>query len=320
MKRNSKNKRNLLIVLSVAVLAAVYIFASSLGSLFSVSGSRSYDDAPRDSFAIINISGTIQASPSSPLDSYSYDHSRLMSYVDSLMEDEGNHGILLKVNSGGGTVYHSDEMYEKLLEYKEKTGRPIYAYFEQTAASGAYYISCAEDYISANRNCWTGSIGVIISYTNISGLYEKLGMEEIIISTGENKGMGSSASPLTDEQRRIYQSLVDESYERFVTIVALARKMDARDVLPLADGRVYTAKQAIENGLIDNVESYEEALARMEELTGVPGYEKVFTRSVSLLDYIFYSIQETMPKSDMESINELTSSRLQGVPLYYWQR
>ena len=199
MKRNSKNKRNLLIVLSVAVLAAVYIFASSLGSLFSVSGSRSYDDAPRDSFAIINISGTIQASPSSPLDSYSYDHSRLMSYVDSLMEDEGNHGILLKVNSGGGTVYHSDEMYEKLLEYKEKTGRPIYAYFEQTAASGAYYISCAADYISANRNCWTGSIGVIISYTNISGLYEKLGMEEIIISTGENKGMGSSASPLTDE-------------------------------------------------------------------------------------------------------------------------
>ena len=320
MKRNSKNKRNLLIVLSVAVLAAVYIFASSLGSLFSVSGSRSYDDAPRDSFAIINISGTIQASPSSPLDSYSYDHSRLMSYVDSLMEDEGNHGILLKVNSGGGTVYHSDEMYEKLLEYKEKTGRPIYAYFEQTAASGAYYISCAADYISANRNCWTGSIGVIISYTNISGLYEKLGMEEFIISTGENKGMGSSASPLTDEQRRIYQSLVDESYERFVTIVALARKMDARDVLPLADGRVYTAKQAMENGLIDNVESYEEALARMEELTGVPGYEKVFTRSVSLLDYIFYSIQEIMPKSDMESINELTSSRLQGVPLYYWQR
>lgn len=320
MKRNSKNKRNLLIVLSVAVLAAVYIFASSLGSLFSVSGSRSYDDAPRDSFAIINISGTIQASPSSPLDSYSYDHSRLMSYVDSLMEDEGNHGILLKVNSGGGTVYHSDEMYEKLLEYKEKTGRPIYAYFEQTAASGAYYISCAADYISANRNCWTGSIGVIISYTNISGLYEKLGMEEIIISTGENKGMGSSASPLTDEQRRIYQSLVDESYERFVTIVALARKMDARDVLPLADGRVYTAKQAMENGLIDNVESYEKALARMEELTGVPGYEKVFARSVSLLDYIFYSIQEIMPKSDMESINELTSSRLQGVPLYYWQR
>ena len=102
--------------------------------------------------------------------------------------------------------------------------------------------------------------------------------------------------------------------------VALARKMDARDVLPLADGRVYTAKQAMENGLIDNVESYDEALARMEELTGVPGYEKVFTRSVSLLDYIFYSIQEVLPKSDMESINEITSSRLQGVPLYYWQR
>lgn len=320
MKKSNKSKRNLLIVLSVIVLAAVYIFASSLGSLFSAPVGQRQADAPRDSFAIINISGTIQASPSSPLDTYSYDHSRLMNYVDSLIEDEGNHGILLKVNSGGGTVYHSDEMYEKLLEYKEKTGRPVYAYFEQTAASGAYYISCAADYISANRNCWTGSIGVIISYTNISGLYEKLGMEEIIISTGENKGMGSSASPLTEEQRRIYQSLVDESYERFVTIVALARDMDARDVLPLADGRVYTAKQAMENGLIDNVESYDEALARMEELTGVPGYEKVFSRSVSLLDYIFYSIQEVLPKSDMESINELTSSRLQGVPLYYRQR
>ena len=321
MKKQRDMKKYLLIAVGAATLVFMFALASSIGA--AVKGAVPAEDmdyAPEKSFAIINIAGTIQEAPVSPLDNYSYNHSNLMEYVDMLMEDETNHGILLRVNSGGGTVFHSDEMYLKLMEYKEKTGRPIHAYFEQTAASGAYYISCAADHISANRNCWTGSIGVILSYTSMAGLYDKLGLEEIIISTGDNKGMGSSGTELTDEQRAIYQSLVDESYEVFTDIVAKARNMDIETVKKLADGRVYTAKQALENGLIDGVGTWENAVAQMQELTGAQPYEKIFDVQATLLDYILYGMADVMPKSDVQALNDMASSQLAGVPLYLYRQ
>ncbi|MEG1863076.1 MAG: signal peptide peptidase SppA, partial [Oscillospiraceae bacterium] len=269
---------------------------------------------------IININGTIQASPDTAFTQVSYDHNKIMAYIDELIKDDNNFGILLKVNSGGGTVYHSDEMYSKLMEYKEKTGRPVHAYFKEVAASGAYYISCAADYISANKNCWTGSIGVIISYTNLKGLYDKLGMEEIIISSGTNKGMGSAAQVLTKEQRDIYQGLVDESYDNFVNIVAQGRKIDKEKVIQLADGRVYTASQALENKLIDKVETWQEALDGMTELTGVECYEKNLMSNGSYLSYLIGEYKSATPKSDMQAVEEMLSKDLNGVPLYYYQR
>lgn len=319
MENKKNTKRNALIVLAVISVVFVFIMAGCTSSFIRGVTADDMEYVPDESFAVINISGTIQSSPDSPLDTYSYNHDRLMNYVDELMQDETNHGILLRVNSGGGTVFHSDEMYLKLMEYKKVTGRPVHAYFEQTAASGAYYISCAADYISANRNCWTGSIGVIISYTNVRGLYDKLGLEEIIISTGSNKGMGSPAGTLTDEQRAIYQYLVDESYEVFVDIVAQSRKMDIDSVKTLADGRVYTAAQAAENGLVDRVGTWEEAVGEMERLTGAESYEKVFYSNVSWIDYLLYGMAKVLPKSDIQALGELASSELSGVPLYMYQ-
>ena len=315
MEKKKNAKRNRLIALAVLSVILVVMFTGCVSSLLGAGISVEQVEM-EDSFAIIPISGTIQAAPDSPMDTTGYNHSNLMKFVDSLMEDETNHGILLKVNSGGGTVYHSDEFYLKLMEYKEVTGRPIHAYFEQTAASGAYYISCAADYISANRNCRTGSIGVIISYVNMKGLYEKLGLEEIIISTGDNKGMGSSAGTLTDEQRAIYQALIDESYDVFTDIVAQSRDMDIETVRTLADGRVSSATQAVENGLIDKVEGWEDALANMELTTGVKGYVKTFASSATLLDYLFYKLEDIIPVSDMQAVAELTESSLSGVPMY----
>ena len=317
MEKQKKSKRNVLIMMAVISLVLVFSMASCMGAVVSGVADLDMEQQPENSFAIINIAGTIQAAPDSPVDNYSYNHANLTSYVDSLMEDETNHGILLKVNSGGGTVYHSDEMYLKLMEYKEKTGRPVYAYFEQTAASGAYYISCAADYIGANRNCWTGSIGVIISYVNMSEFMDKLGVEEVIISTGDNKGMGSSMSPLTEEQRAIYQSLVDDSYDRFTSIVARARGMDIDSVKTLADGRVYTAAQAVENGLIDSMMSWDEMLEKVGEETGAQPYEKTFYSDASWLDYFMYSISKVSPKTDLQILGEKISSPLTGVPLYY---
>ncbi len=321
MEKRNNSKRNGLIILAVICLAFVFGLSSCIGSAFSglADMEMETDIPPENSFAIINIAGTIQSAPDSPMDTYSYNHSNLINYVDELIEDDGNKGILLRVNSGGGTVFHSDEMYLKLMEYKEKTGRPVHAYFEQTAASGAYYISCAAEHIMANRNCWTGSIGVIISYINMEGLFDKLGVEEIIIATGDNKGMGSSASSLTEEQRAIYQSLVDESYETFVNIVADARNMPLEQVKTLADGRVYTAQQALENGLVDSIGLWEDAVYDMEMKTGRQGYEKVFDSYATIFDYLLYGAARLKPVSDMETLSRMAESELSGVPLYMYK-
>ena len=222
----------------------------------SVSGDSNIELPNKDFVGVINIEGEIGASSSNSLTSDStYNHDFYLKYIEKMEKSDKNKGILLYVDSPGGAVYESDEMYLKLMEYKEKTKRPIWAYFASQACSGGYYISMAADKIYANRNCWTGSIGVIVSLTNCKKLYDKLGIKEIDITSGKNKAMGSQGLELTKEQRGILQSLVDEAYDQFVGIVADGRKMDKSAVKKIADGRIYSAKQAKEINLVDEVGS-----------------------------------------------------------------
>ena len=199
---------------------------------------------PEEDFVgVLNIVGTIQANSSNSIsltgsDDGQYNHNLYMKYVDELEKSKNNKAILLYVNSPGGTVYESDELYLKLMEYKEKTKRPVYAYFGSQACSGAYYISMAADKIYTNRNTWTGSIGVIVSLTNYKKLYDKLGIKEIDITSGKNKSMGSGGLDLTDEQYDILQSLVDEAYDQFAGIVSEGRGIDIATVKKIADGRI----------------------------------------------------------------------------------
>lgn len=214
---------------------------------------------------VLYAEGTIQSS-SSASSQDSYQHDWIMARVDDMMNDPDNEGIMLYVNSPGGSVYQSDELYLKLKEYKETTERPFYVYFGETAASGGYYIAAAGDYICANRNTLTGSIGVYMGpILSAEGLLKKLGIEVDIIKSSKNKAMGNGYENMTDEQRAIYQSVVDEMYDQFVSVVAEGRGLSAEQVRTLGDGRVYTAAQALENGLIDRICSFEEAIDVMRE-------------------------------------------------------
>ncbi len=195
-----------------------------------------------------------------------YNHQYLLNAIDTMMYDDENKGIILYINTPGGSVYASDELYLKIKEYQDVTGRPVYSSMQSQATSGGYYISAPCDKIIANRNCWTGSIGVTMgSIIDVSGLLDKLGVKTTTITSGDNKAMGSSTEPLTAEQREILQSLIDEAYDQFVGIVAEGRKMSVEEVKVLADGRIYTAKQALENGLIDKIGTYEEAVTDMQQ-------------------------------------------------------
>lgn len=226
---------------------------------------------PEEDFVgVLNIVGTIQANSSGNIslsgsDDDQYNHNLYMKYVDELEKSKNNKAILLYVNSPGGTVYESDELYLKLMEYKEKTKRPVYAYFGSQACSGAYYISMAADKIYTNRNTWTGSIGVIVSLTNYKKLYDKLGIKEIDITSGKNKSMGSGGLDLTDEQYDILQSLVDEAYDQFAGIVSEGRGIDIATVKKIADGRIYSAKQAKEKKLVDEIGTEDELKALIQK-------------------------------------------------------
>ena len=274
-----------------------------------------------DFYAVIDIYGTIQAVPDTSTDllsgaTISYDHSYYMELVNILMTTDNCMGIILDVDSPGGTVYESDEFYLKLMEYKDVTGKPIYAYFRSTACSGAYYIAMAADKVYANRNCTTGSIGVIMSTYNLAGLFDKVGIEEVLITSGENKGMGSIGSEMTEGQLAIYQSVVDESYEQFVNIVATGRNMDVVAVKALADGRIYTANQALQAGLIDEICGAEGFYNIMNQ--EAPCYDLSYSGANDFWSMLFATANnfKTTAKTEAQVTLEWISQFGSGVPMY----
>ena len=278
-----KNQRGLIVFIIVAVvvlLVTIFKFLMPVGDAaprekstikynyrnpFSILTGRQSDSTtithlPGQKYiARLYIEGTIQEANST------YNQDWLLETIEELADDPFNKGIILNVNSPGGTVYEADELYLALLKYRGKN-KPVYAYFESMAASGGYYIACAATKIVANRNTLTGSIGVIAGQSlDLTGLMENYGVKSETIHAGKNKNMGNYNEPMTDEQRQILQSIADECYEQFTEIVANARKMSIDKVQELADGRVYTAKQALSAGLVDSIGSFDDAEKLMEE-------------------------------------------------------
>lgn len=290
-------------------------------SLKSVALSAGDVSIPSEDFiGVVKVEGVIQDTSESESifsSTEGYNHKNTLKYIDEMMNSRENKGIILYVNSPGGGVYESDELYLKLKQYKEETGRPVWTYMSSQACSGGYYISMASDKIYANRNCWTGSIGVITSLTNVKGLYDKLGIQEIDITSGPNKAMGSSGLEMTDEQRAILQGLVDEAYEQFAGIVAEGRNMDIETVKPIADGRIYSAKQALELGLIDKVDTYDNMQKEMSDYIG----EDVMIYTPSVEENIFASLFSKMEglksKSDAQVISDYLEKQGNGGMMYY---
>ena len=318
-------KKKQTIGLIIAVILFVFtgvisVFTNTVSRVVladSLAGATDFTDSedfPEDSYiAIVQVTGTIQQQTSTNIfeTAEGYQHNSTMSYIDDLMDDENNAGILLYVDSPGGTVYESEELYDKLMEYKE-TGRPIWTYMAHYAASGGYMISMTSDKIYANKNTTTGSIGVILSTYDLSGLYEKLGIRYVSITSGANK----DSSLLTDEQIAIYQEQINESYEAFVEKVALGRNMDVDEVKELADGRTYTANQALSNGLIDEISSYDDMANEMCSYFGVYDLYQPETKE-NIFSAIFSKIMNNLPKSDSQVLSEKAEGMESGVLMYY---
>jgi len=206
---------------------------------------------------------------------YEGEDSFAMKQIQRVRDDQEVVGVVLRVNSPGGTVTGSDYIYHHLRELVDRRKLPIAVSMGSVCASGGYYISMAvgnqQNVIFAEPSTWTGSIGVIIPHFDVSGGLTKLGVTEDSIASGPLKKMGTPTRPMTEAERKIMQTLVDETFKDFKEIVANGRakfKSDRAALDKVATGQIFTAKQALANGLVDRIGFVEDAIARVTELAG----------------------------------------------------
>jgi protease IV len=281
-----------------------------------------YADVTSDHIAVVFVEGVISSATSTGIlsEGSGYDHQFILDSIDLAIDNDSNKGLMIYVNSPGGGVYESDELYLKIKEYQEFTGRPVYTYMGPMAASGGYYIAAPSDKIIANRNCWTGSIGVTMgTYFDISGLLDKYGVKSVTITAGKNKAMGSYTDPMSEEQLAILQSLVDEAYDQFVTIVAEGRDLDKAQVVKLADGRVYTAKQAKALDLVDEIGTFEEAVSTMQTDNGLTDCDVFYVSppSIGFLEQLLGQVKSIQQSSsDLSMLMQLMTENGQ-MPIAY---
>jgi protease-4 len=202
--------------------------------------------------------------------------------------DKDVRALILRVDSGGGGITASDILFKALADFKKaKPDRVIVAVFGDVAASGAYYVSMAADYILAHPTTLTGSIGVLIQTINARELAQKIGIRDVTIKSGANKDLLNPLGEMTPEQRAMLQELVDELHQRFVSLVARGRELPEEKVRELADGRIMSAGRALEQGLVDELGYFEDAVEKTADLLGVKAvkvyrYEQQFSFSAFL--------------------------------------
>lgn len=237
--------------------------------------------------------------------------------IEAAESDPYVKGILLVIDSPGGGVTASDMLYERLRRFKNtEDDRKVVALFRDVAASGGYYVGAAADHIVAHPTTITGSIGVMLSALNLSGLGDKIGVSAVTITSGQNKDLLNPFKPVQASHTNLLQQTVNDLYERFVTVVADSREMPLDDVRPLADGRIYTATQAKENNLIDSIGDYDSAIQILTDLIGVDECTVIeYKRSLSFFDIFSARIAAAIELPVPPVLRTAASTRF----MYLWE-
>ena len=251
------------IFISAVLLLAVLSFVVSL--LKGNNNSQKTVTIP-DRVAVINIEGTIVCGADSKENLFQQANGitsgTIMKQIREAAADDSVKALVLRIDSGGGSATAAEEVGRELLRFKEQTKKPIVATMGNTGASAAYWIAaCASDKIYANATTLTGSIGVYMPYMNTEELFKKIGITSDKIKSGPYKDILTNDRPMTPEEKEILQNIVDEIYDQFVYTVSAGRRMETSKVRAIADGRIYTGRQAKNIGLVDELGDYYDALA-----------------------------------------------------------
>lgn len=230
---------------------------------------------PGSRIMVVPIHGTIGIDGSRLTGKETYNHDLILSSLDQAMEDESIIGVMLEINSPGGAVYHSAEINSKIKDLKEARDIPVYASMGMYAASGGYYVAAPADKIYASNDTITGSIGVISTYYNYQELAEKIGIRDMTFKSAPLKDIGSGMRDMTEEEAAIIQAEIDEFFNEFINVVEDGRGhiLSRDEILNLATGRTYTGRQAVQNGLVDEIGYFDESLDALIAETGVESPE-----------------------------------------------
>ncbi|MBN1213240.1 MAG: signal peptide peptidase SppA [candidate division Zixibacteria bacterium] len=234
----------------------------------------------------------------------------VIAQLDDWAENSSIKAVVLHINSPGGGVAISQEVYDATLRLRNE--KPVVAAMASVAASGGFLIACGADRIIANPGTLTGSIGVIMQYYTYYDLFDKVGLGTATIKSGELKDVGDPTRPMTEQDEMMLRSVVMDSYEQFVEVVAEGRQMEKESVYPLADGSIFTGLQALNLGLVDTLGGLKEAVdlaAELAELKGEPRVVRPYRREkVSIFDLM---------GNLLENLNEKVEKSVEGPRLLY---
>jgi protease IV len=261
--------------------------------------------------AVLDVDGVIQDTndAESFFQAAGYNHQGFLKKLDYLKEDDTVKGIILKVNSPGGGVVESAEIHDKLVEIQKETKKPVYVSMGSMAASGGYYIAAPAKKIYASEETLTGSLGVIMQGINYEGLADKYGVDFVTIKSGQYKDIMSPTREMTEEERQILQSMIDNSYEGFVKVISEGRKMSPDQVKKIADGRIYDGRQAKELNLIDGFGYIDDVIEQMMEQEKLKGAKVVrYTESIGFGSLLNLKVQKFFgADNEMTGIMEMLS-------------
>ncbi|AMK09876.1 signal peptide peptidase SppA [Pseudodesulfovibrio indicus] len=279
----------LMIILAVALFSGVAAFFRSMGwtpGAIALSG---------DKIGIVHIEGMI------------FDSAKVVSFIKTLEDDDSVKGVLLRVDSPGGAIAPSQEIYAAVKKLDEV--KPVVASYGTVAASGGYYASCPARLIFANPGSLTASIGVVAEFVTVAEALEKFGIKPEVLATGKYKGAGTPLRDLTDAQREQLLDLMHDLHDQFVDHVAEARGMERTRVAAVADGRAVTGRQAVSLGLIDRIGTRSDAIDELKRLAGIEGKAPVLEGPVE---------ERTLLQEIVGSLKiDLSSSLPQGWSFYY---
>ncbi|SER19464.1 signal peptide peptidase A. Serine peptidase. MEROPS family S49 [Gracilibacillus ureilyticus] len=281
------------------------------------------DGSPMNKIAVLHLNGVIQdTTPSSLLNTSTYNHQRFLDMLENAGEDNSVKGIVLHVNTPGGGVVESAEIHDKILEIKEEYEKPVYVSMGNTAASGGYYVSAPADKIVAHKATLTGSIGVIMESINFAELADEIGIDFNTIKSGEHKDILSSSREMTEEERAILQAMIDDMYADFVDVIVQGRGMDEARVRELGDGRVYTGSQAVEEGLVDEIGSLDDTIAMLKEDHDLSGSQVIeYENGIPFGQFLGSTVQSMFGNdTDLVGIKELVQQSNAPRALYLYSR
>ncbi len=292
-------------VLFMVLIGVVAVFAAGQKGIFT---EEVIQAGPRTTkIAVITVQGIINGEKARDI----------YSQIKTAKEDGRVKGLIIRVNSPGGTISASDEIYNEILKYRSEEDKPAVAFMQGVAASGGYYTSVACEKIIAEPTTVTGSVGVIAGHFVLQELLEqKLGIKPAIIKSGEKKDWPSLFRPFTEEQREyIQEKLITPAYNRFVQVVADGREsLTLDDVKRLADGSIYWADEALAEKLIDKIGYLDEAIEQVKSLAGIEKAQVVEYRRPFSLSYLFGSRSKNILKIDRTTLYELSTPQV----LYLW--